>query len=182
MENTLAEKIFNQITCIAKKFTKSDIDFHYMPESNTLEYTNAIKSYETKEVVFWRVAHDPSDDTTSVGLAFSFRQHTINIAIAIAKCQLLCDDLDLNFMHINNAIQVEFSFNPNNFLDKRLELFKTAIDFFSIVKKQNIAQISENKKVLRPSPIGRISKKIYYLGKEKISFQRRTFEQDIFNA
>ena len=86
------------------------------------------------------------------------------------------DDLDLNFMHINNAIQVEFSFNPNDFLDKRLEIFKSTIDFFSIVKKQNIAQISENKKVLRPSPIGRIPKKIYYLRKEKISFQRRNFE------
>jgi hypothetical protein len=78
-------------------------------------------------------------------------------------------------MHINNAIQVEFSFNPNDFLDKRLEIFKTTIDFFSIVKKQNIAQISENKKALRPSPIGRIPKKIYYLRKEKISFQRRSF-------
>jgi hypothetical protein len=177
MENTLAEKIFNQITFIAKKFTKSDIEFHHMPESNKLEYINAIKSYETKEAVFWRVAHDPSDDSISVGLAFSYIEHTINIAIAIAKCQLLlCDDLDLNFMHINNAIQVEFSFNPNDFLDKRLEIFRTTIDFFSIVKKQNIAQISENKKVLRPSPIGRIPKKIYYLQKEKISFQRRTFE------
>ena len=176
MENTLAEKIFNQITFIAKKFTKRDIDFYHMSESNKLEYVNAIKSYETKEAVFWRVTQDPSDDTISVGLGFSFREHTINIAIAIAKCQLLCDDLDLNFMHINNAIQVEFSFNPNDFLDKRLEIFKTTIDFFSIVKKQNIAQISENKKVLRPSPIGRIPKKIYYLRKEKISFQRRNFE------
>ena len=176
MENTLAEKTFNQITFIAKKFTKRDIDFHHMSESNKLEYVNAIKSYETKEAVFWRVTQDPSDDTISVGLAFSFREHTINIAIAIAKCQLLCDDLDLNFMHINNAIQVEFCFNPNDFLDKRLEIFKTTIDFFSIVKKQNIAQISENKKVLRPSPIGRIPKKIYYLRKEKISFQRRNFE------
>ena len=176
MENTLAEKIFNQITFIAKKFTKRDIDFYHMSESNKLEYVNAIKSYETKEAVFWRVTQDPSDDTISIGLGFSFREHTINIAIAIAKCQLLCDDLDLNFMHINNAIQVEFSFNPNDFLDKRLEIFKTTIDFFSIVKKQNIAQISENKKVLRPSPIGRIPKKIYYLRKEKISFQRRTYE------
>jgi hypothetical protein len=176
MENTLAEKIFNQITFIAKKFTKRDIDFYHMSESNKLEYVNAIKSYETKEAVFWRVTQDPSDDTISIGLGFSFREHTINIAIAIAKCQLLCDDLDLNFMHINNAIQVEFSFNPNDFLDKRLEIFKTTIDFFSIVKKQNIAQISENKKVLRPSPIGRIPKKIYYLRKEKISFQRRNFE------
>ena len=176
MENTLAEKIFNQITFIAKKFTKRDIDFYHMSESNKLEYVNAIKSYETKEAVFWRVTQDPSDDTISVGLGFSFREHTINIAIAIAKCQLLCDDLDLNFMHINNAIQVEFSFNPNDFLDKRLEIFKSTIDFFSIVKKQNIAQISENKKVLRPSPIGRIPKKIYYLRKEKISFQRRNFE------
>ena len=176
MENTLAEKIFNQITFIAKKFTKRDIDFYHMSGSNKLEYVNAIKSYETKEAVFWRVTQDPSDDTISIGLGFSFREHTINIAIAIAKCQLLCDDLDLNFMHINNAIQVEFSFNPNDFLDKRLEIFKTTIDFFSIVKKQNIAQISENKKVLRPSPIGRIPKKIYYLRKEKISFQRRNFE------
>ncbi len=176
MENTLAEKIFNQITFIAKKFTKREIVFHLMSEPNQLEYVNVIKSYETKEAVFWLVTQDVSDETISVGLAFSFREHTINTSIAIAKCQLLCDDLDLNFMDINDAIQVKFSFNPNVFLDKRLKIFKTTIDFFSILKKQNIAQISENKKVFRPSPIGRIPKKIYYLRKEKISFQRRTYE------
>jgi hypothetical protein len=110
--------------------------------------------------VFWSVTHIPSKATISIGLAFSFKNHTINTAVAVAKCQLMNANSNLNFMKINNAVQVEFSINSNDFLNKRLEIYQATLLFFSILKKQNIAQISENKRILRPSPICRIPKTI----------------------
>ena len=68
---------------------------------------------------------------------------------------------NLNFMKINNAVQIELSLNANDFFNKRKEIYKTTLQFFSILKKQNIAQISENNRTLRPSPICRIPKTIY---------------------
>ena len=161
MENNLAEKIFNQITFIARKYTKKEIENYNEIEFDKLRYANAIKSKETKESVFWSVTYIPAENSISIGLAFSFKNHTINTAIAITKSQLMCANPNLNFIKINNAIQVEFSLNTNEFLNKRIEIYKTCLQFFSIIKKQNIAQISENNRILRPSPICRIPKTIY---------------------
>lgn len=161
MENNLAEKIFNQITFIARKCTKKEIENYNEIEIDKLRYANAIKSKETKESVFWSVTHIPTENSISIGLAFSFKNQTINTAVAIAKCQLMNAKPNLNFMKINNAIQVEFSLNTNDFLNKRIEIYQTTLQFFSILKKQNIAQISENNRTLRPSPICRIPKTIY---------------------
>ena len=161
MENNLAEKIFNQITFIARKYTKKEIENFNEFEFDKLRYVNAIKSKETKESVFWSVTHIPSKGTISIELAFSFKNHTINTAVAVAKCQLLSFQPNLYFIKINNAVQVEFSINTNEFLNKRLEIYQTTLLFFSILKKQNIAQISENNRTLRPSPICRIPKTIY---------------------
>jgi hypothetical protein len=49
MENNLAEKIFNQITFIARKHTKKEIENYNEIEIDKLRYANAIKSKETKE-------------------------------------------------------------------------------------------------------------------------------------
>jgi hypothetical protein len=160
MENNLAEKIFNQITFIARKYTKKEIENYNEIEIDKLRYANAIKSKETNESVFWSVTYIPSKGTISIGLAFSFKNHTINTAVAIAKFQLM-NVKPLHFIKINNAVQVEFSLNINDFLNKRKEIYKTTLQFFSILKKQNIAQISENNRTLRPSPICRIPKTIY---------------------
>lgn len=103
----------------------------------------------------------PIENTISIGLAFSFKNHTINTAVAIAKCQLMNANPNIHFININNAIQVQFSFNTNEFLNKRLEIYQTTLHFFLILKKQNIAQISENNRILQPSPICRIPKTIY---------------------
>ena len=161
MENNLAEKIFNQITFIARKYTKKEIENYNEIEFDNLRYANAIKSKETNESVFWSVTYIPSKGTISIGLAFSFKNHTINTAVAIAKCQLMNANSNLNFMKINNAVQIELSLNANDFFNKRKEIYKTTLQFFSILKKQNIAQISENNRTLRPSPICRIPKTIY---------------------
>jgi len=161
MENNLAEKIFNQITFIARKHTNKEFENYNEFGIERLEYAKAIKSKEIKESVFWSVTHIPSKGTISIGLAFSFTNHTINTAVAITKCQLMCANPNLNFIKINNAIQIEFSLNTNEFLNKRKEIYKTTLQFFSILKKQNIAQISENNRNLRPSPICRIPKTIY---------------------
>ena len=161
MENNLAEKIFNQITFIARKYTKKEIENYNEIEIDKLRYVNAIKSKETNESVFWSVTHIPSKGTISIELAFSFKNHTINTAVAVAKCQLLSFQPNLYFIKINNAVQVEFSINTNEFLNKRLEIYQTTLLFFSILKKQNIAQIFENNRILRPSPICRIPKTIY---------------------
>jgi len=161
MENNLAEKIFNQITFIARKHSNKEFENFNEFEFDKLRYAKAIKSKEIKESVFWSVTHIPSKGTISIGLAFSFTNHTINTAVAITKCQLMCANPNLNFIKINNAIQVEFSLNTNEFLNKRKEIYKTTLQFFSILKKQNIAQISENNRNLRPSPICRIPKTIY---------------------
>ena len=161
MENNLAEKIFNQITFIARKYTKKEIENYNEIEFDKLRYANAIKSKETNESVFWSVTYIPSKGTISIGLAFSFKNHTINTAVAIAKCQLMNANSNLNFMKINNAVQIELSLNANDFFNKRKEIYKTTLQFFSILKKQNIAQISENNRTLRPSPICRIPKTIY---------------------
>jgi hypothetical protein len=160
MDNNLAEKIFNEITFIAKRHTNKEFENYNELGIEKLEYVNAIKSKETKECVFWSVTHIPSKATISIGLAFSFKNHTINTAVAVAKCQLMNANSNLNFMKINNAVQVEFSINSNDFLNKRLEIYQATLLFFSILKKQNIAQISENKRILRPSPICRIPKTI----------------------
>ena len=159
MENNLAEKIFNQITFIARKHTKKEIENYNEIEIDKLRYANAIKSKETKESVFWSVTHIPTENSISIGLAFSFKNQTIYTAVAIAKCQLM--NANLNFMKINNAVQIELSLNANDFFNKRLEIYQTSLQFFSILKKQNIAQISENNRILRPSPICRIPKTIY---------------------
>ena len=103
----------------------------------------------------------PAENSISIGLAFSFKNLTLKTAVAITKSQLMCANPNLNFIKINNAIQVEFSLNTNEFLNKRIEIYKTCLQFFSIIKKQNIAQISENNRILRPSPICRIPKTIY---------------------
>jgi hypothetical protein len=161
MENNLAEKIFNQITFIARKHTNKEFENFNEFEIDKLRYANAIKSKETNESVFWSVTHIPSNGTISIGLAFSFTNHTINTAVAVAKCQLMNANPNLHFIKINNAVQVEFSINTNEFLNKRIEIYQTTLQFFSILKKQNIAQISENKRILRPSPICRIPKTIY---------------------
>jgi hypothetical protein len=161
MENNLAKKIFNQITFIARKHSNKEIENFNEFEIDKLRYANAIKSKETKECVFWSVTHIPSKAMISIGLAFSFKNHTINTAVAVAKCQLMKAKHNLHFIKINNAVQVEFSINSNDFLNKRLEIYQTTLLFFSILKKQNIAQISENKRILRPSPICRIPKTIY---------------------
>ena len=161
MENNLAEKIFNQITFIARKHSNKEFENFNEFEIDKLRYAYAIKSKETKESVFWSVTYIPSKGTISIGLAFSFKNHTINTAVAVAKCQLLSFQPNLYFIKINNAVQVEFSINTNEFLNKRLEIYQTTLLFFSILKKQNIAQISENNRTLRPSPICRIPKTIY---------------------
>lgn len=161
MKNNLAEKIFNQITFIARKHTNKEFENFNEFEFDKLRYANAIKSKETNESVFWSVNYNSSENSISIGLAFSFKNHTINTAVAVAKCQLMCANPNLNFIKINNAIQVEFSLKTNEFLNKRIEIYKTTLQFFSILKKQNIAQISENKRILRPSPICRIPKTIY---------------------
>lgn len=161
MENNLAEKIFNQINFIAKKHTNKEIiNFNEM-ESDKLAFVNAIINKQDKESIFWNVTHVPSEGAISIGLAFSFKNQTINTAVAIAKCQLLSSQPNLYFNKINNAIQIEFTFNDGDFLNKRLEIYKTTLQFFSILKKQNIAQILETKRILRPSPICRIPKTNY---------------------
>lgn len=161
MENNLAEKIFNQITFIARKHSNKEFENFNEFEFDKLRYANAIKSKETNESVFWSVTHIPSKGSISIGLAFSFKNHTINTAVAVAKCQLMNAKPNLNFIKINNAVQVEFSLNTNEFLIKRKEIYQTTLQFFSILKKQNIAQINENNRTLRPSPICRIPKTIY---------------------
>ena len=161
MENNLAEKIFNQITLIARKHTNKVIENYNEFGIDRLEFVNAIKSKKTKESVFWSVAHIPSKGTISIGLALWYKKQTINTAVAIANCQLMNANPIINFVKINNAIQVEFSLKTNEFLNKRIEIYKTTLQFFSILKKQNIAQISENNRILRPSPICRIPKTIY---------------------
>ena len=161
MENNLAEKIFNQITFIARKHSNKDFENYNEFEIDKLRYANAIKSKETKESVFWSVTYNPTKNSISIGLAFSFKNQTINTAVAIAKCQLMNANSNLHLIKISNAVQVEFSINTNEFLNKRLEIYQTSLLFFSIIKKQNIAQISENKRILRPSPICRIPKTIY---------------------
>lgn len=161
MENNLAEKIFNQINFIARKHSNKEFENFNEFEIDKLRYANAIKSKETNESVFWSVTYIPAENSISIGLAFSFKNHTINTAVANTKSQLMCANPNLNFIKINNAIQVEFSLNTNEFLNKRIEIYKTCLQFFSIIKKQNIAQISENNRILRPSPICRIPKTIY---------------------
>ena len=161
MENNLAEKIFNQITFIARKHSNKEFENFNEFEFDKLRYANAIKSKETNESVFWSVTHIPSKGKISIGLAFSFKNHTINTAVAVAKCQLMNAKPNLHLIRINNAVQVEFSLNTNEFLNKRKEIYQTTLLFFSILKKQNIAQISENNRTLRPSPICRIPKTIY---------------------
>ena len=161
MENNLAEKIFNQITLIARKHTNKVIENYNEFGIDRLEFVNAIKSKKTKESVFWSVTHIPSKGTISIGLALRYKKQTINTAVAIANCQLMNANPTINFVKINNAIQVEFSLKTNEFLNIRIEIYKTTLQFFSILKKQNIAQISENNRILRPSPICRIPKTIY---------------------
>ena len=161
MENNLAEKIFNQITFIARKHSNKEFENFNEFEIDKLRYANAIKSKETKESVFWSVTYIPAENSISIGLAFSFKNQTINTAVAIAKCQLMNANSNLNFMKINNAVQIELSLNANDFFNKRLEIYQTSLLFFSILKKQNIAQIFENNRILRPSPICRIPKTIY---------------------
>jgi hypothetical protein len=161
MGNHLAKKIFSKITYIARKHTNKVIENHNEFGIDRLEFVNAIKSKENKECVFWSVTYIPIENTISIGLAFSFKNHTINTAVAIAKCQLMNANSNIHFININNAIQVQFSFNTNEFLNKRLEIYQTTLHFFLILKKQNIAQISENNRILQPSPICRIPKTIY---------------------
>ena len=79
MEKNLAEKIFNQITLIARKHTNKVIENYNEFGIDRLEFVNAIKSKKTKESVFWSITHIPSKGTISIGLALSYKKQTINI-------------------------------------------------------------------------------------------------------